>query len=179
MIWKLGVRQSLTEEIATAMDESLFIAILITANYNKTVWTKTEYKKELAREQHEGRTVMLPLIIGQAEIPDFLEDKIYLDLRQDFFSGITNLVGMVHGISRYRICQAQAKEKPERVSDVWQLLMSVGFEPYVVLGKDDFDEMLKHGGQLQRDDYATFSPDALLSDANVSEHVKSLLQELL
>jgi hypothetical protein len=32
MIWKLGVRQSLTEEIAKAMDESLFIAILITAN---------------------------------------------------------------------------------------------------------------------------------------------------
>lgn len=177
--WELEVGQSLTDEIAKAMDESRFIAILITANYNKTVWTKTEYKKALAREQHEGRTVMLPLIIGQAEIPNFLEDKIYIDLRQDFFSGITNLVGMVHGISRFRISQALAKEKPERVSDVWQLLMSVGFEPYVVLGKDDFDEMLKHGGQLQRDDYATFSPDALLSDANVSEHVKSLLQELL
>jgi hypothetical protein len=176
--WELEVGQSLTDEIAKAMDESRFIAILITENYNKTVWTKTEYKKALAREQREGRTVMLPLIVGQAEVPDFLEDKIYIDLRQDFFSGITNLVGMVHGISRFRMSQALAKRKPEGVSDVWRLLKSVGFEPYVVLGKDDFDEVLKHGGQLQRDNYATFYPDALLSDANVTDHVKSLLQEL-
>src|SRR6478736_1744573 len=42
--WELEVGQSLTERIAKAMDESRFIAILITENYNKTVWTKTEYK---------------------------------------------------------------------------------------------------------------------------------------
>lgn len=176
--WELEVGQSLTDEIAKAMDASRFIAILITENYNTTVWTKTEYKKALAREQREGRSVMLPLIVGQAEVPDFLEDKVYIDLRQDFFSGITNLVGLVHGISRFRISQALAKEKPERVGDIWRLLKSVGFEPYVVLGKDDFDEMLKHGGQQHRDNYATFYPDALLSDAKVSDHAKSLLREL-
>ena len=58
--WELEVGQSLTDEIARAMNDSRFIAILITANYNKTVWTKTEYKKALSREQKEGRTVMLP-----------------------------------------------------------------------------------------------------------------------
>src|SRR5215207_8684596 len=56
--WELEVGQSLTDEIAKAMDDSRFIAILITENYNKTVWTKTEYKKALAREQKEKRTVM-------------------------------------------------------------------------------------------------------------------------
>lgn len=74
--WELEVGQSLTDEIAKAMDDSRFIAILITETYNKTVWTKTEYKKALAREQKEDRTVMLPLIVGEAQIPDFLEDKI-------------------------------------------------------------------------------------------------------
>ncbi len=64
--WELDVGQSLTDEIAKAMDESRFIAILITENYNKSVWTKTEYKKALSREQKEGRTVMLPLIVGEA-----------------------------------------------------------------------------------------------------------------
>lgn len=176
--WELEVGQSLTDEIAKAMDESRFIAILITENYNKTVWTKTEYKKALARERDEGQTVMLPLIVGQAEIPDFLEDKIYIDLRQEFFSGVTNIVSMVHGISRFRVSQALSKSKPEQVSDVWRLLQSIGFEPYVVLGKDDFDELLNHGGQLQRENYATFFPDVLLADANVSDHLKSLIEEL-
>lgn len=176
--WELEVGQSLTDEIAKAMDNSRFIAILITENYNKTVWTKTEYKKALAREQKENRTVMLPLIVGEAQIPDFLEDKIYIDLRSEYFSGITKLVGMIHGLSQFRVSRALAERQPQSVSDVWGLLQSIGFEPYVVLGKDDFDEMLKHGGKLLRDGYAQFNPDVLLESAAVSDHVKALVREL-
>ncbi len=121
---------------------------------------------------------MLPLIVGQAEVPDFLEDNIYVDLRQDFISRITNVIVKVHKISRLRVSRVLAKEKPERVRDVWRLLNSVCFDPCAVLGKDDFDEMLKHGVSRQRYNYAAFDPEALLSDANVSDHVKSLSQEL-
>jgi TIR domain-containing protein len=176
--WELEVGQSLTDEIAKAMEGSRFIAILITENYNKTVWTKTEYKKALAREQKEKRTVMLPLIVGEAQIPDFLEDKIYIDLRTDYFAGITKLVGMIHGLSQFRVSRALADRPPQSVRDVWRLLESIGFEPYVVLGNDDFDEMLKHGGKLVRDGYAQFYPDALLDSAAVSDHVKALVREL-
>jgi hypothetical protein len=170
--------QSLTDEIAKAMEHSRYIAILITENYNKTVWTKTEYKKALAREQKEGRTVMLPIIVGEAVIPDFLEDKIYVDLRTDYFAGITKIVGMVHELSQFRVSRAMSEKKPQCVLDVWDLLESIGFEPYVVLGKDDFDEMLKHGGTRLKKNYAHFYPDALLDSAAVSEHVKRLVREL-
>jgi hypothetical protein len=176
--WELEVGQSLTDELAKAMDDSRFIAILITENYNKTVWTKTEYKKALAREQKEGRTVMLPLIVGSAEIPDFIEDKIYIDLRTDFFVGVAKLVAMVHGISSFRISRAVSARKPGNVADVWMLLSSVGFEPYVVLGADDFSEMLAHGGHLVRENYAEFSPRALLGSPAVSKHVKELVSDL-
>lgn len=176
--WELEVGQSLTEEIATAMDDSRYIAILITENYNKTVWTKTEYKKALAREQKEQRTVMLPLIIGEAVIPDFLEDKIYIDLRTEFYKGIVNLVGMIHGISRFRISEALSHAEPNSIRDIWKLLHSIGFEPYVVLGEDDFKEMLENGGHLIREGYATFSPYQLMNSASVSKHVKALVGEL-
>jgi hypothetical protein len=176
--WELEMGQSLTDEIAKAMEHSRYIAILITENYNKTVWTKTEYKKALAREQKEGRTVMLPIIVGEAVIPDFLEDKIYVDLRTDYFAGITKIVGMVHELSQFRVSRAMSEKKPQCVLDVWDLLESIGFEPYVVLGKDDFDEMLKHGGTRLKKNYAHFYPDALLDSAAVSEHVKRLVREL-
>ena len=160
------------------MDESRFIAILITENYNKTVWTKTEYKKALAREQKEQHPVMLPLIVGEAEIPDFLEDKIYIDLRKEFFAGIVKLVGMVHGFTQYRVSRALSDRNLVNVRDVWRLLESIGFDPYVVLGKDDFEEMLSHGGQLLEPGYALFDPDFLLKSATVSEHIKDLVREL-
>lgn len=175
--WELEVGQSLTDEIARAMDASRYIAIIITENYNTTVWTKTEYKKALAREQKEQRTVMLPLIVGQAQIPDFLEDKIYIDLRKDYFAGVVKLVGMVHDLSQFRVTSSLHTMKPENVRDVWRLLHSIGFEPYVVLGGDDFDEVLKHGGLLRRDDYAEFNP-YVLHESTASSHVKALVAEL-
>jgi hypothetical protein len=177
--WELEVGQSLTGEIGKAMDDSRFIGILITENYNQTVWTKTEYRKALAREQKEQRVVMLPLIVGEAQIPDFLEDKLYIDLRNDFFVGVTRLVGMIHGLSRYRVSQAIAERPPQKIRDVWQLLESIGFEPYVVLGDDDFNEMLRYGGESLREDYARFDPNALLASPLVTDHVKSLVRDFL
>jgi hypothetical protein len=177
--WEIEVGHSLTEEIAKAMEASRFIAILITENYNKSVWTKTEYKKALAREQKEQRTVMLPIIVGKAEIPEFLEDKVYIDLRKEYLTGIVNLVAMVRGLSRFRVSQALSRHKTESLREVWQLLESIGFEPYVVLGRDDFQEMLDHGGRLLRPGYAQFSPSAILQSPAVSDHVKALAQELL
>ena len=174
--WELEVGQSLTDEIAKGMNEARYIAILITENYNQTVWTKTEYRKALAREQKEGRTVMLPLIMGDAEIPDFLEDKIYIDLRRDYLSGVTKLVGMVHEVSNYRISLALDSQRPKSIMDVWDLLESIGFEPYVVLGKDDFDEILLHGGQKLEANYATFNPDKVLRSPAVSRHVKEMIE---
>ncbi|HET9963078.1 MAG TPA: hypothetical protein VFQ34_12125 [Nitrospiraceae bacterium] len=53
------------------------------------------------------------------------------------------------------------------------LLESLGFDLYVVVGDDDFHEMLKHGGKSIRDDYAYFYPDALLEVLpfqNMSKH---------
>ncbi len=85
---------------------------------------------------------------------------------------------MVHGLTKFRVSRALAVGHPQSVSNVWELLQSIGFEPHVVLGKDDFDEMLKHGGKLLRDDFAQFSPDALLKSAAVSDHVKALVREL-
>jgi hypothetical protein len=52
---------------------------------------------------------------------------------------------MIHGLSQFRVSRALAERQPRSVTDVWDLLHSIGFEPYVVLGKDDFEEMLSMG----------------------------------
>jgi hypothetical protein len=73
----------------------------------------------------------------------------------------------------------QARPEPENVREVWRLLESIGFEPYVVLGEDDFQEMLEHGGRLLEANYAQFDPSAILESPAVSDHVKTLAHELL
>ena len=85
---------------------------------------------------------------------------------------------MTHGLSSFRVSQALSKRQPQRLSDVWDVLQSIGFEPYVGLGRDDFDEIVKHGGKLLRGDYAQFNPVALLKSETVTDHVKALVREL-
>lgn len=174
--WEMEVGQSLPDEISKAMNESRYIAVLITENYNNTVWTKKEYKKAVARGEKEERNVLLPLIVGEAEVPEFLEEKIYLDLRQDYFSGILKIVGLVHAISSHRISSVLAKLRPTRVGEVWHALMEIGFEPFVVLGKDDFDELVKLGGVQVKDDYAYFDPYQIIHNTGITRHLKSIVQ---
>jgi TIR domain len=177
-VWELEVGLRLPAAIDKAMEVSRFIAPLITENYNKSFWTKREYEKALARAQKDEHTVILPLLVGEAQMPAFLKDNIHIDLRRDYFAGVTSLVGKVHGLSQRRVSQALADRPPQTVSDVWMLLESIGFKPYVVVGKDDFDEMLKHGGSLLPDGSAEFYPQVLLNSANVSDHVKALVRDL-
>jgi hypothetical protein len=176
--WEIQIGQSLSDILASAMEKARFVAILISENYNKSVWTKREYKKALSREEQESRIVMLPLILSGAEFPDFLEDKKYVDLRDHYYSGLAQVAGMVHGLSEFRITRALREHPPENVRDIWELLRSVGFEPFVVFGSDDFEEILRYGGERIQEDYAYFYPDKLLDSARVSDHVKSLLREV-
>jgi hypothetical protein len=176
--WEIQIGQSIADVLANAMEQARFVAILVSENYNKSVWTKREYKKALSREEREGRIVMLPLILGGNELPDFLEDKKYIDLREHYYSGLVQIAGIVHNLSEFRITRALRELPPESVSDIWELLTSVGFEPFVVFGSDDFEEILKHGGKKIRKDYAHFYPDRLLDSAQVSDHIKSLLREV-
>ena len=64
------------------------------------------------------------------------------------------------------------------MKDIWDILTSIGFDPFVVLGGDDFDEIVKYGGEQIQDDSVYFYPDKLLDSAQVSEHIKSLLFEV-
>src|SRR5688572_25926013 len=53
--WEIHLGQSLPDVLANAMAKSKYIGILMTNNYNTSVWTKTEYKRALTREQNEDR----------------------------------------------------------------------------------------------------------------------------
>jgi hypothetical protein len=128
--------------------------------------------------EQEHRVVMLPLLLENAEIPDFIEDRKYVDLREHYFTGLMQIAALVHGLSEFRMNSAIRRHPPQSVGDIWDLLESVGFAPFVVFGRDDFEEILKHGGELIRKDYASFVPSQLLASVQVSDHVKSLLHQI-
>ena len=122
---------------------------------------------------------MLPVLVGNAELPSFMTSKKYIDLRSDYYQGITKIAGFIHGISEYRVNEAISSHSPQNLEDVWRLLISIGWHQCIVLGKDDFDEVVSCGaGTKLREDYATYYPDKIMQSVELSPHLKQLFSEI-
>ena len=101
--WELQVGDSLYDVITDAMEKSEYIGVILGDNYADSRWARDELKQALARERREEQVTIIPMLCGAAEIPPFLEDKLYLDFRSDYFAALSRLAAMVHEVSRKRI----------------------------------------------------------------------------
>ena len=79
-------------------------------------------------------------------VPPFLEDKVYIDFRKDYYIALARLAGAVHHLTGLRIEEAIKSLGFTKLSDVIYTLRYCGIEPYIVLGEDDFQEIAKMEG---------------------------------
>jgi hypothetical protein len=178
--WELSIGSNISDELSKALNNSRYVAILLTDNYNKTVWTKREYQEALAREEKEKRNVLLPILTGSSEMPPFMGDRKFIDMRYDYYAGIARLAGFVHEFTEYRVNEAIRYSKPENLRDVWNLLRDIGWKQFIVLGKDDFDEVVQSGaGTLASEDFARYSTNQIMSNEKLSPYLKRLFAQIV
>jgi hypothetical protein len=58
-------------------------------------WCKKELSAGLMRELNEKRVVVLPVLVEDCQIPIFLREKMYADLRTDFESGLHRILDAI------------------------------------------------------------------------------------
>jgi hypothetical protein len=176
--WELAVGDSLMELIGQALRKSRFVGIVLSPTFFQTTWTKSEIKEAFAREQREGRTVLLPLLRSKGEIPPFLEDRKFIDFRGDeYYSGLARLAAYLHGISTFRVDGALQAMQPWSLNGVIKVLRSLGKEPYVIVGDDDFRELSNIGDQVSGN-RVRFDPELVFTSKQVSMHVKDLIMRV-
>jgi hypothetical protein len=159
------------------MEKAGYVAIVLGDNYSDSRWAREELKQALARERRQGEAVVLPLLLGSAEVPPFLEDKVYLDFRRTYYEALSRLAGIVHNISRKRIEDAISMVEPQSISQCIKVLRYCGVEPYVVLGQDDWSEIQAAGGVVLGE-RVRFDPHAVASWPRTSPRVRHLMQRL-
>jgi hypothetical protein len=76
------------EEIVNRVD---YILIVLSPNYIKAEWARQEGQMAVFREANENTVRVIPLLIGDCELPPFLQSKHYVDFRSDFDDAINNL----------------------------------------------------------------------------------------
>lgn len=176
--WELQAGDSLHDLIGNALEKSRFIGVVLGDNFSDSRWARDELKQALSRERRSDRVTVLPLLCGNCPIPTFMEDKVYIDFRSDYYSAVVRLAGTVHGVSRLRIEEAIRVKTPGSLRDVVNALRYCGVEPYVVLGEDDFREIAAAEGVIMVGDRVRFSPERVRG-SHVSPRIQNIMTKLI
>jgi hypothetical protein len=81
--WELSLGDSLTQKIQEALTKSSAILVILSKNSVDSEWCRKELSAGLIRELEERKTIVMPCVIDDCQIPLFLRDKLYADFRQN------------------------------------------------------------------------------------------------
>ncbi|HEY8006040.1 MAG TPA: toll/interleukin-1 receptor domain-containing protein [Methylocella sp.] len=81
--WELSLGDSLTQRIEGALTKANAILVIVSKNSVESNWCKRELSAGLIRELEEQKTLVMPCVIDDCQIPLFLRDKLYADFRRD------------------------------------------------------------------------------------------------
>lgn len=93
--WELNVGDSILNRVQDAIQESSALLVILSKTSVESEWCKKELSAGLMRELDEKRVVVLPVLVEDCEIPLFLREKMYADLRTDFNQGLHNVLDAI------------------------------------------------------------------------------------
>ncbi len=94
--WEIRVGDSLIQKIENGITNTSYLAVVLSAESVASAWVQEELRAALNRQLSERKTIVLPILLNDCEIPLFLRDKKYADFRKDYSFGLENLA---HAIS--------------------------------------------------------------------------------
>jgi hypothetical protein len=82
----LKIGDSLIHRISEAVEQADFVGAVISHNSITSSWVQKELSMAVAKEIYTDKVVVLPILIDQCDLPDFLKDKLYADFtdRKEF-----------------------------------------------------------------------------------------------
>ncbi len=94
---RILVGDSITEKIGQGLAQSDFFVIALSEASVGSAWVKKELSGALIREVEKREVTVLPILLGECEMPDMLKDKKYANFRQSYKEGLRELVRRMKG----------------------------------------------------------------------------------
>lgn len=96
-VWRyeqgLGVGDSLITTLEERIDELEYLGVVLTPNSVNSEWVTKEVKQALLQEINTKKLKVLPILAADCEVPGFLREKVYADIRgKRFRNGMLRLI---------------------------------------------------------------------------------------
>lgn len=91
---ELNIGDSLLMRISTAIENTDFVAVVLSHSSVQSSWVQSELQMAMTRELADSKVRVLPIVIEPCEIPMFLRDKLYADFSKpdDFDAPFAHLL---------------------------------------------------------------------------------------
>jgi type I restriction enzyme M protein len=76
---EIKIGESLTQKIGQAIEETDYVAVVLSSNSIRSEWVQKELQIAINKEIEKRRVVVLPLLLEPVTVPAFLRDKLYAD----------------------------------------------------------------------------------------------------
>lgn len=76
---ELNIGDSLLMRISAAIENTDFVAVVLSHSSVQSSWVQSELQMAMTRELADAKVRVLPIVIEPCEIPMFLRDKLYAD----------------------------------------------------------------------------------------------------
>jgi formylglycine-generating enzyme required for sulfatase activity len=93
--WEIGVGQGITQTIQRGLADATYLAVWVTRASVESGWVEREWQSKFAAEIDTRSTIVLPLLAQDCDLPFLLRDKKYADFRQDYTTGLAELLKVV------------------------------------------------------------------------------------
>jgi hypothetical protein len=111
--------EMLLQKISNGIKEMDYLAVFLSQNSVKSNWVMKELSIAMSKEIIEGKIKVLPILIEDCEIPNFLKDKKYIDFRDknNIFKELNSLMQYLKKIPENKEME-QKKEIPQKEMDL-------------------------------------------------------------
>ena len=117
--WELNVGDSILNRVQDAIQESSALLVILSKASVESEWCKKELSAGLMRELDEKRVVVLPVLVEDCEIPLFLREKMYADLRGDFNKGLHSILDAIAKVTNADQGRLEQEEGTVDWSEDW------------------------------------------------------------
>jgi TIR domain len=89
---EISVGDSISKGIQKGLTESNYVCIWLTKDSVESGWVQKEWESKISEEVISHKTIILPLLAEDCNVPLFLCDKRYADFRHSFTHGFNELL---------------------------------------------------------------------------------------
>lgn len=94
--WEIKVGECIVTKIDRGIEDSEFVAIILSKHSVESGWVDKEWKAKYWSEIESDRTMVLPLLKENCTIPTLLKTKRYADFRKKYVVAFTHLVEAIN-----------------------------------------------------------------------------------